>query len=164
MNNSTAIRSEKLLRFFQRNSGYAIKAAMALCLSSMLVVACGGGSKGTPTGTGGRTGGGTGGAGPTDCGGPGQLCCTGNICNSGGCCIPMASDAGGGNDRICVSAGQTCTGMNISGTCTAGSCTDTAGTACGSLNQVCCGIAPVTDAGGGGGGGFCTASGSRCTM
>jgi hypothetical protein len=110
-------------------------------------------------GAGGGTGGTTGGTSGTSlaCGGPGQPCCTGNACNANGCCIPMTTDAAfGGTTRLCVAAGQECTGTGVSGTCSAGSCGN-----CGAVGQPCCG---GTDGGGfGAGAGTCTASGSRCT-
>src|SRR3954462_4995336 len=145
-----------------------------------------GGSAGSnTTGVGGGNGGGSGsggspaGAGGTAvaCGASGQPCCAGNACDSGGCCIPGVPDAGPGQ-RTCIGAGQACVGNGVSGTCAAGSCTNTSGAPCGALDQVCCGGNAASDAGatgdggpggppdggfGGGGQSFCTASGTRCS-
>ena len=103
-----------------------------LCLAAglvMVVLGCGG-SKSPASGAGGTTGvtvGVGGNSGTVACGAPGEICCAGNVCNGGGCCLPQAAD-GGGNARICTGAGQVCTGTGVSGTCGGGSCTGAAGT------------------------------------
>ena len=150
-----------------RDYAILVRIAATLCILS---AACGSSSK-PASGSGGGTGtgavsGGTGGSGGSTvvaCGASGQACCTGNVCNGGGCCIPMTPDGGGGAQRICVGAGQTCTGTGVTGTCSAGSCSNTVGAACGGANQACCGGTPAADGGVGGVGGFCTATGMRCT-
>lgn len=138
------------------------KTIVGLLLATLLLlnVDCGGGS-GISQGTGGNTGvttgvGGSGG-GAVQCGGPGQPCCGGNSCTSGGCCIASAAAGGGQATRVCVGSGQACAGTGVSGLCTNGSCSTTAGTPCGALAQACC---PGGAAGGAAD--FCTASGARC--
>jgi hypothetical protein len=56
-----------------------------------------------------------------DCGGPGQPCCGGNACASGGCC----------ENNVCLAPGAACASMT--GTCMQGSCG-----ACGGPEQPCC--------------------------
>jgi len=58
------------------------------------------------------------------CGGPGNTCCTGDVCAEGGCCF-------GGS---CVGPGQICGTSAAAGTCMGGSCSG-----CGGPNQPCCG-------------------------
>ncbi|MDD9942647.1 MAG: hypothetical protein OXU20_16520, partial [Myxococcales bacterium] len=69
----------------------------------------------------GDSGDGDSGDGDGSCGGPGQVCCTGDVCNDDGCCV--------GNQ--CVEAGESC--GDAAGTCSAGSCAD-----CGGEQQACC--------------------------
>lgn len=107
---------------------------------------------------------------PPGCGGARQMCCDGNTCNDGGCCVIGLCHANGGacNDGLgqgglagmcvsgsCVNAGAACGGSG-QGCCTGGFCTATrvyCGMSmmcveCGALNQACCGT---------GGGGTCAA-------
>src|SRR5258708_20890869 len=103
-------------------------------LWSLLAAGCGGGNNTLSGGTGGNGGGGTGG--PSACGAPGETCCGGNTCNGNGCCVLMAGD-GGGSVRRCVGSGQACAGTNVSGMCSAGSCSNSAGRTARGLNPIC---------------------------
>ena len=98
------------------------------------------------------------GAMPGPCGGPGQPCCASNVCDGGGCCVPVT---GGGNARVCIAAGQECVGGGATGTCNGGSCAAAGGAACGATGQPCCG-GMIGDAGVLTGG-FCSGDGARCT-
>jgi hypothetical protein len=76
------------------------------------------------------------------CGGAGQACCGGNVCNGGGCCV----------NNTCRASGQAC--GNVAGTCMNGSCLAAGAMACGGATQECCGnFNPV-----------CTASRLRCVQ
>ena len=72
------------------------------------------------------------------CGQLGTLCCDGNSCTGGGCCVL----------GICMAQGSTC--ATLGGVCSAGSCGN-----CGSPGQSCCGANPAT--------GVCTSSGTICS-
>jgi len=62
------------------------------------------------------------------CGGDGQACCVGGVCDNGGCCV-----AGTGT---CIGSGNACTsGASMAGTCTKGGCS---GGTCGEIGQACC--------------------------
>src|SRR5579859_3553493 len=137
----------------------ALLGSIALAFAS-LAPGCGGstpsdqaGAAGQSTGSAGANGAagtsGTGGSrqgdASTACGAPGAPCCGGNSCDGGGCCIPMAMQ-GGAPTRVCVGAGQTCSGTNVAGTCQAGSCMSSAGGPCGAVSQACCGGAAASDA------------------
>jgi hypothetical protein len=132
---------------------------LAMLVVMLGAISCGNTNKapGGAGGSGGAGSGGSGGTSPSPCGASGQACCGGNVCNGGGCCLPGM----GGGARVCVGAGEACSGTGVAGTCTGGSCTGAAGTPCGAVSQTCCGGA--VDGGGGGGNTFCTASGARCT-
>jgi hypothetical protein len=69
------------------------------------------------------------------CGGPGQACCSGNLCAGGGCCV----------ERTCVKEDTSC--RLLEGMCLKGSC---GGGGCGGIDQPCCAR------------GSCTAPGSVC--
>lgn len=60
---------------------------------------------------------------PPDCGGAGQMCCKGETCKAGGCCV----------DTACVASGDTCGGGANLGTCKAGACGS-----CGGVGEPCC--------------------------
>jgi hypothetical protein len=69
---------------------------------------------------------------PPGCGGPGQDCCLGNICNGGGCCVYGQCR---GNGLAC---GDGPGRFGLAGTCKDGSCQNMGNVACGSLTQPCC--------------------------
>ena len=87
-----------------------------------------------------------------NCGGSGQPCCRGKVCNGGGCCIVPNSGSGG----FCVGATESCKKGNdgFAGTCNNGSC-GTPAAPCGALTQMCCDP-------GGGVQAKCTANGTTC--
>jgi hypothetical protein len=69
---------------------------------------------------------------PPGCGDPGQPCCTANICHNQGCCV-LGQCRGDG--QTCGASGG---GLGLSGTCSKGSCENSAGMVCGNVGQPCC--------------------------